>query len=168
MPHPPQIPLTPQTDERNFPRWEGINAPPGRPGCRYPKMLTRLATREDRESWKDRNRRIDQTNQREYFDDVAPRVNTPVPLLTTQEMVDEGLAETANQPIIVKDAEEEARVRVFLGLDTPAPAPQSVTIPIRADDGWVEEKAPKLRNEARSEALRKSWAKRKAAAAAQE
>ncbi len=167
MPHPPQIPLTPQTDERNFPRWEGEKANPGRPGCRYPKMLTRLATREDRTAWVERNRRTDQSTRQDYWEETPPRVNTPIPLLTTQDMVDGGLAETANQPIIVKDAEEEAKVRVFLGLDTPVAAPQSVTIPIRADDSWVDEKPAKPSN-ARSEALKKAWAKRKAAAVTQD
>ena len=139
MPHPPQIPLTPQTDERNFPRWEGEKAPPGRPGARYPKMLTRSCTREDRDEWVRSHRRVDQNTRQEYWEDTPPRVNSQIPILSTQDMVDEGLADVANEPIIVGSAEEEERVRVFLGYDKPAPGPQTSVIPIRMNDGWVEE-----------------------------
>lgn len=141
MPHPPQIPLTPQTDERNFPRWEGEKAPPGRPGARYPKMLTRITTRDDRDDWVQRHRRVDQNTRQEYWEEAPPRLNAPIPIMSTSDMVDEGLAEVANQPIIVQSAEEEERILVFLGLANPPQAAQSMTIPIRpqALEDWVEE-----------------------------
>ena len=140
MPHPPQIPLTPQTDERNFPRWEGEKASPGRPGARYPKMLTRPTTREIRDDWVKEHRRVDQNTRQEYWEESPPRLHAPIPILSTQDMVDEGLSELANQPIIVGSAEEEERIRVFLGLDEPAPGPQTSIIPIRpAPVDWVEE-----------------------------
>jgi hypothetical protein len=129
MTHPPQIPLTPQTDERNFPRWQE-NAPPGQSGHAYPKMLTRPCTREDREQWLATNKRIDANTRQEYYDNVAPRVGSPIPIIVTQEMVDDGLAQLAGEPVVVNDKEEEARVRAFLGLDAPPPKPGIVQIPI--------------------------------------
>ncbi len=140
MPHPSQIPLTPQTDERNFPRWEGEKAAPGRPGARYPKMLTRPTTKEDRESWVREHRRVDQNTRQEYWEESPPRLHAPLPILSTQDMVDEGLAEVADLPVIVQSAEEEERIRVFLGLDEPPQRPQTTSIPIRqmAND-WVDE-----------------------------
>lgn len=133
MPHPPQIPLTPQTDERNFPRWEGENAPPGRPGHRYPKMLTRPCTRADREAWVEKNRRTDRVTREDYWEEPPPRVGAPIPMLATQAMVDEGLAQLANEPIVVNDKEDEIRVRAFLGILEPqAPVAKAVSIPLAA------------------------------------
>lgn len=155
MPHPPQIPLTPQTDERNFPRHDP-GAAPGKSGHPYPKMLTRICTREDRSAWIEANRRVDQTTRQDYWESTPPRVNAPIPMLTTQDMVDEGLCDLAGQPIIVQDKEQEARVRAFLGLDEPLPPPKSVAIPVAAavpnavnHDGWVDEAAPKKRGRPR-------------------
>ncbi len=141
MPHPPQIPLTPQTDERNFPRWEK-DAHPGKSGSYYPKMLTRLCTREDRDEWKEKNRRIDQNTRQEYFEGIAPRLNSPIPMLTTQEMVEEGLCHVANEPVIAQDKEDEARIRAFLGLDKPMQVAPTVSIPIREPE-WIDE-APEM------------------------
>ncbi len=132
MPHPPQIPLTPQTDERNFPRW-AADAPPGKSGHPYPKMLTRTCTKEDRIEWREKNKRIDQNTHREYFEGVAPPLHAPIPVLTTIEMVDEGLAPLAGEPVIVKDAAEERRVMEFLGWSEPEEPPRPVAIPVRVE-----------------------------------
>ena len=132
MPHPPQIPLTPQTDERNFPRWQA-NAPPGKSGHEYPKMLTRICTREDREAWVNKNRRVDRVTREDYWEDTPPRVGAMIPILVTQDLVDAGLCPLANEPLIVNDREDEARIRAFLGLtDLQPPAAQKVRIPIAA------------------------------------
>lgn len=131
MPHPPQIPLTPQTDERNFPRWEGENAPPGRPGARYPKMLTRPVTKEDRLEHREKNLRHE--NGREYYQDVPPRLNAQIPLKTTDEMVDAGMCERAGDDIIAESKEHEERILQFLGLLKPTAPPATVAIPIRGN-----------------------------------
>ena len=132
MPHPPQIPLTPQTDERNFPRWAN-DAPPGKSGHAYPKMLTRACTKEDRIEWREKNRRVDQHTRQEYYEGVAPPLHAPIPVLSTIEMVDAGLAQLANEPVIVKDAAEEQRILEFLGWSEPEEPPQTVAIPVRTE-----------------------------------
>ncbi len=129
MPHPPQIPLTPQTDERLFPRWQQ-DAPPNKSGSKYPKMLTRPCTREDREKWAVSNKRRDQNTGQDYFESTAPRLGAPIPLIVTNEMVTDGLAQLAGEPVIVNDQEEEVRVRAFLGLDAAPPKPSTIQIPI--------------------------------------
>ena len=139
MPHPPQIPLTPQTDERNFPRWEA-NAPPGKSGHGYPKMLTKPCTKDDRSAWIEKNRRIDRVAREEYWEEAPPRVGAPIPMMSTQDMVDEGLCLLANQPIVVNDKEEEIRVRAFLGIVEGAPVAKAVSIPVAAP--IEEEEAP--------------------------
>ncbi len=131
MPHPPQIPLTPQTDERNFPRW-AKDAPPGKSGHPYPKMLTRTCTKEDRIEWREKNRRVDQHTRQEYYEGVAPPLHSQIPVLSTIEMVDEGLAPLANEPVIVKDSAEEQRIMEFLGWAEPDEPPPTVAIPISA------------------------------------
>ncbi len=130
MPHPPQIPLTPQTDERNFPRW-AKDAPPGKSGHPYPKMLTRTCTKEDRIEWREKNRRVDQHTRQEYYEGVAPPLHSQIPVLSTIEMVDEGLAPLANEPVIVKDSAEEQRIMEFLGWAEPDEPPPTVAIPVR-------------------------------------
>lgn len=145
MPHPPQIPLTPQTDERNFPRWEK-DAPRGHSGHSYPKMLTRPATSEDRASWIEKNKRFDANTRMEYWEDAPPRINAPIPRLSTQDMVDAGLARLANQPIVVQDAAEEQRVMEFLGLAEPNEPARNVSIPVRPVlDNWVNPNPPAKR-----------------------
>lgn len=164
MPHGPQIPLTPQTDERNFPRWSK-DAKGSDSGAQYPKMLTRLCTRADLEEWRQTHGQFDPQTQRTHWNEAGPRIGSQIPRLATPEMVDAGLAKVANEPIIVDDKEMEAKVNVFLGLDRPAPPPPTVSIPLKAEptvqdqptrrrrrrrmvrppepavepDGWVEE-----------------------------
>ncbi len=132
MPHPPQIPLTPQTDERNFPRWDA-KAPPGKSGHPYPKMLTKICTREDREAWVNKNRRVDRVTREDYWEDTPPRIGAPIPILVTQDLVDAGLCPLANEPLVVNDQQEETEIRAFLGLtELQPPAAQKVRIPIAA------------------------------------
>ncbi len=146
MPHPPQIPLTNQTDERMFPRWQP-DAPPNKSGSPYPKMLTRPTTREDQEKWRLSNRRRDQNTGQDYFESTPPRLGSPIPLIVTTEMVDQGLAQLAGEPVIVNDKEEEVRVRAFLGLGEAPPKPTTVSIPIAAAPV-----APKKRRKRRTKA----------------
>lgn len=144
MPHPPQIPLTPQTDERNFPRWEGDQAPPGHSGHRYPKMLTKPCTKEERTAWVDKNRRVDRVTRDEYWEEAAPRVGSQIPILSTQDMVDEGLAQLAGQPLIVNDKEEEIRVRAYLGVSDPdLPVAKAVNVRIAEPRQAAPKAAPK-------------------------
>ncbi len=129
MPHPPQIPLTPQTDERNFPRWDK-NAPAGKSGHPYPKMLTKICTREDRDAWVEKNRRTDRVTREDYWEETPPRVGAPIPIPATQELVDEGLSEIVNAPVVVNDATAEQRACELLGLAPPQTPPKKVAIPL--------------------------------------
>lgn len=130
MPHPPNIALTPQTDERNFPICrEG--APPGQSGHAYPRMLTRPCTAEDREAWRTKNKRMDRTTREEYWEDRPPKVGDPIPVISTLELVDAALAQVVGEPVIVHDAEDEKTVREMLGLAAAEAKPSTFSIPIR-------------------------------------
>lgn len=157
MGHPPQIPLTPQTDERNFPRHQ-YNAPPGQSGSFYPKMLTRPFTKEEVGPWEKKHVQYDKTSREEYFLERRPKVGDPVPVLATQQLVDEGLVPLAGEPVICRDAEHEKAIRRALGLaleEVPVP---SVSIPIK---GMSEEQRLIAENDvlqkliAQNEALQK-------------
>ena len=140
MPHPPQIPLTPQTDERNFPRWEA-KAGPGKSGHPYPKMLTKTCTQDDRDRQRKKTQRMDRQDGA-YWDEPPLRVGAPIPLLSTQEMVDAGKADTIGEPVYVNSESEERELLVFLGLAEPLPPPRAMPIPIAAPREDYE--APKL------------------------
>jgi|ERR1700722_469852 len=131
MGHPKQIPLMPQTDEANFPVHNAA-APAGHSGHPWPKMITRPFRKEEREAWLEKNRRIDVTTRQEFYETRCPKVGDPVPLLATQDMVDAGLVPLINEPVIVKNADEEARILKVLGIapvavDHPA---ETFTIPV--------------------------------------
>ncbi len=127
MAHPPNIPLTPQTDERNFPVWDA-KAGFGRSGHPYPKMLTREFMPEDVESWQQANRRYDKQNG-EFWETRCPRSRKvlpngkvipgdPVPIKSNQDLLDAGFADTIGQDVICKTEKEEAEIRLLLGLPT--------------------------------------------------
>ncbi len=126
MPHPANIPLTPQTNEANFPRWQD-KAPPGESGAHYPKMLTRLCTSEDRDEWIKRNRRRDQNTGQDYFEYVAPLVGSPIPVVATAELVNAGLVKNVGEPVIVRDKDHEAEIVAKMGLE---PVPVKIPIPV--------------------------------------
>jgi hypothetical protein len=140
MQHPPQIPLTPQTDPRNFPAHDP-NAPPGKSGHPYPKMLTRPFTERDREQWLKLNGRREPGTTELWYAERPPEVDSSVPILTTREMVTAGLAPLANEPVIANDCDEEARLLTWLadhGIipkpDVPeeVPHPRSIVVEVEA------------------------------------
>jgi hypothetical protein len=144
MPHGPQVPLTPQTNERNFPVWNE-DAPPGFSGHPYPKMLTRICTRADREEWLQIHRKRDQNTKEDYWEESPPVVGSPIPVLVTQDLVNEGLFRVAGQPVIMTDKEHEALVCAKLGMPrAPEVKPKTVAIPIAGrsvDDLLAENQA---------------------------
>ena len=130
--HPARIPLTPQTDERNFPVWEGPKAPPGHSGHPYPKMLIRAFPKEERASWLEKHKRHDRMDG-DYWEERCPKVGDPVPYEATQELVDAGLANTVGEPLIANTPAEEELIYRAMGLRGPsAPAPV-VNIPLAAE-----------------------------------
>lgn len=160
MGHPPQIPLTPQTDERNFPQWKK-DAPPNQSGHPYPRMLTRSCTREDREAWRDKHRKVDTVTRQEYWEERLPKVGDPIPLTATLEMVDAGHANVVGEPVIVADAIREAEVFEALGLKSADAEPVAVEIPLAAlDETGV---SPINRLIAENERLRRAAAEKKPA-----
>jgi hypothetical protein len=116
MGHGPQIPQTPQTDERNFPYWKQ-NAPPGQSGHGYPKMLVKPCSKEDREAWLAKNKQIDPTTRQEFYVERVPRLRDPVPVEATQDVVDAGFAANVGEPVIVLDAENEEEVCALLNFE---------------------------------------------------
>jgi hypothetical protein len=129
MPHPPQIPLTPQTSEANFPRHNPL-APPGQSGHDYPKMLTRPFTKDDRDIWLERNVRVDMNTNKRYYDDRVPKIGDPVPIVATQDLVDAGLAQLVGDPVVVNDAEDEQSVYETLGIEPVQAKPAVISVPI--------------------------------------
>ena len=129
MPHPPQIPLTPQTDERNFPHWDK-DAQAGRSGYAYPKMLTRSFTKDDRDIWLERNVRVDMNTNKRYYDDRVPKLGDPVPIVATQDLVDAGLAGTVGEPVVADDAGDEKLILGVLGIGPVEAAPAVISVPI--------------------------------------
>lgn len=133
MGHPKQIPLTPQTDEQNFPVWQ-FNAPPGQSGHGYPRMLTRPATKQDREEFRERHMRIDTRTREEYWEGRPPKVGDPIPITSILEMVDSGHALTVGEPIILHDPHEEREIlELFgaqLGLGALEPLPAAGTVSV--------------------------------------
>lgn len=130
MGHGPQIALTPQTDERNFPRWEP-NAPPGRSGHAYPRMLTRSATVEDIKEWREKNKKVDRTTREDFWEDRAPKRNDPIPIAATVELVDAGYANVIGEPVVAQSAEDEKAIREILqdGINANVPsAPSSISV----------------------------------------
>jgi hypothetical protein len=121
MAHPPNIALTPQTDERNFPVWKK-DAPPGMSGYPWPRMMIRPVTDQDIQEWRTKNIRRDPNSGREYFEDRPPKKDDPMPVLVNQDLVDAGLAPTIGEPVICSSPDHEEQVRRVLGIDERAAA----------------------------------------------
>ena len=137
MGHPKQIPLLPQTDPDNFPKWEA-GAPPGKSGHGYPKMLVRPFTADDRQPWLDRNKQTDPVFGREFYLERCPKVGDMVPVETTQDLVDAGFTETIRQPVICKTAEDEREIKRILGIAIAVPVAEAVVIPFADPESAVE------------------------------
>jgi hypothetical protein len=142
MPHPPNIPLTRQTDDRNFPQHDP-EAPWGQSGHPYPKRINREFMPEDVEPWRERHVQFDTASQKKYYNERCPqprRVLTSgkiipgqmVPVIVTQEMIDYlQLTQNVGDELEVKSAEEEVKAKGFLGHEDPAPV--SVTALVQED-----------------------------------
>ncbi len=131
MPHPPNIPLTPQTDERMFPRWQQNPSDPKASGYIYPKMLTKVCTPADRKIWTEKNKRVDQNTRQEYWESSPPRVGNQIPLEATQELVDQNICNHIGEPVIAQTKEQETEILKILGLLTEPEAPvKPVRIPL--------------------------------------
>jgi hypothetical protein len=172
--HPPQIPLTPQTNEQMFPRHDPA-APPGFSGHAYPKMLVKECTEADQDEWLDKHRQIDQNTRLEFFADRVPRIATVVkrkvkgavtslivpgdtiPVLATQELVEAGFARVVGEPVVADNGEDEELIYEMLGIEMPSAEPAPVIgIPINS--------GRELALESEVAALRKQLAERDAPA----
>lgn len=170
--HPPQIPLTPQTNEAMFPRHDPA-APPGFSGHAYPKMLVKECKEEDRALWLEKNRQIDQPTRQEFYIDRPPKVGVmvkrkvkgalisvyvpgdPIPITATEELVDSGFARVIGEPVIAGNAEDEEMIYEILGIEMPsAESPPMIGIPINS--------GRELALESEVAALRKQLAERDA------
>ncbi len=143
MPHPPNIPLTRQTDERNFPQHDP-EAPWGQSGHPYPKRINREFTEDDIEPWKKKHVQYDAGTRTEYFNERRPQARRVlasgkiipgqwVPVIVTQEMIDYlQLKQNVGDELEVSNAEELAKVRGFLGQEQDTP-PVSITALVQED-----------------------------------
>lgn len=154
MGHGAQIPQTPQTDERNFPRHDP-HAPPGQSGHPYPRMLTRPCTKQDQEEWIEKNRQIDRNTREEYWTEQRPRIGAQIPYLATQDLVDAGFAKTPGEPVIIESQADEELIFQTLGIEKPRPAPRATSVSELVDD---DSEASRLEAENRrlEEALNKN------------
>jgi hypothetical protein len=134
MPHPKQIPLTPQTDPASFPQWV-YDAPPGQSGSFYPKMLRRKFEKEDRDPWREKHRKIDVGTNREYYEERCPRVGDDIPIAATEALVDAGFAAHVGEDVIAKDASAERAIMLLLRGETEKPPePQSTEVALEGGD----------------------------------
>lgn len=122
--HPSNIPLTAQTDARNFPEWEGTDAAHGRPGCRFPKMLTRVCTQADVEAWLATNKHFDAQTRETFYTERAPRVGSQIPVTANDDLVTAGRAARVGDPVVVELPQDEEAVLKIIGPPEPvAPLP---------------------------------------------
>ncbi len=157
MPHPPNIPLTRQTDDRNFPQHDP-GAPWGQSGHPYPKRINREFMPEDVEPWKKSHVQYDAQSRMEYFYDRCPQPQRVlssgkvvkgqlVPVIVTQEMIDYlQLTQNVGEELVVNSAEEEAKAKGFLGQEEEEIAPASVTALVQKDNTESEVERLKRQN----------------------
>ncbi len=156
MPHPPNIPHTRQTDDRNFPQHDPA-APWGQSGHPYPKRINREFMPEDVEPWKKSHVQYDAQSRAEYYYDRCPQPQRVlssgkivkgqlVPVIVTQEMIDYlQLTQNVGEELVVNNAEEEAKARGFLGQEEEV-APASVTALVQKDKTEAEVEQLKRKN----------------------
>ncbi len=120
MPHPANIPRTPQTSEENFPRWSA-NALPGHSGFPWPRSISKTFTEADRVAWLVKNKKTDVHTRAEYCDERVPAVGSTVAVLATQEHVELGFATAVGEALIARDEEEFDRINELLGAKPEAP-----------------------------------------------
>ena len=121
------IPLTPQTEPKNYPVWED-KAPPGKSGHGYPRMITRPFTEKDRDEWLRLNRKVDRVTREEYFEERVPYVGAQVPYLATAEMVNKGLCRRAGEPVVADSEAHEREILTFLGVEKADSGPPTVDV----------------------------------------
>lgn len=160
-----RIPLTPQTDEENFPvcgayrdqQGRMVYAPPGQSGAEYPKMLTKPFTKEDREEWLRKNVRLDRNTREEYYEERCPKLGERVPLLASQDLVDAGLAVNVNDIVVAHNAGHEQQIMELLDPATAdAVSMPVVNIPLRDNSAGLAARTLEL--EAENEKLREQLA----------
>lgn len=116
------LPITPQTDQRNYPPYEFRE---------YPKMLTVPARKEDIDEWRRRNQFLDTATREVSYNGAAPKLGTTVPLRATQDDVDAGFAVSVGDELIAANKEDEKLILQSHGLlDAPAgPKIASIKLP---------------------------------------
>lgn len=113
------LPITPQTDPRNFPEYEYRE---------YPKMILIPARKEDIQAWRDINSYVDTASGRVSYMGAAPRLNSLVPLRANQEDVDAGFASAIGKELIARNLEEERILLHSHGLTEAMPMAKKVSV----------------------------------------
>ena len=102
------IPMAPQNNPENYPKWSA-NALPGHSGHPWPKLITKKFTEADRVAWLVKNKRTDVHTRAEYYDERVPAVGAIVAVTADDKLIALGLAQTIGEPVVVRDEEEQAR-----------------------------------------------------------
>lgn len=120
------LPITPQTDQRNYPPYEFRE---------YPKMITVPARKEDIDAWRKRNQFLDTATREVSYNGAAPKLAAMVPLRATQNDVDAGFAISVGDEMVAQNKEEEKLILQSHGLLDAFPGPKvaNVKLPSAGD-----------------------------------
>ena len=117
------IPLTPQTNPENFPKWSA-NALPGHSGFPWPRAINKVFTEADRVAWLASHKKTDVHTRQEYYDERVPAVGSTVAVLATQQHVELGFATVVGECLSARDEEEFDRINEVVGREAePAETP---------------------------------------------
>jgi hypothetical protein len=103
--YPMHLPVTPQTDPRNYP---GGGKIPEQEFAEFPKVIVIKCDDAYLEAWKQRHGNMNSQTGKMEYSGSRPQKDAPVPVLDDQ-----------GQPIIVNSKDEEIAVRGRLGLGPP-------------------------------------------------
>lgn len=118
------LPITKQTDPRNFPDY--VYQP-------YPRMMLETVDAAYVERWRQNNSYIDDRTGKVCYMGASPKLGIEREMLATAEDVEAGFATVVNQPIIVKNADEERAVMASRGKGKPPTPAAKADVQINAD-----------------------------------
>lgn len=124
------VPITKQTDPRNFPDYEFRE---------YPKAINIPVDKAYIEEWRFRNSYIDDRTGKTCYMGCSPRLGTMRELIATQEDVEAGYAKVVGEPVIVQNAMQEHDCLVLHGLKEAAKPAKAVAVPLADRDEELEQ-----------------------------
>lgn len=122
------VPITKQTDPRNFPVYEFRE---------YPKMMVAPATKEYIQHWRETHSYVDDRTGKLCYQGAAPRLGSTQPCLADEDDVANGFADAVGKAIIASTpAQEKAYWQAHGGKPEAGTVakPVSVDAPVMGDD----------------------------------